>query len=87
MKLTIEKNELSSLTTLVYRAAAVRDTIPVLRGLLIETSPEKGLTMTATDMEIGIRASTEQCNVLEAGSVLVNAYYFADFIKSLPTLL
>ncbi|MDD3852410.1 MAG: DNA polymerase III subunit beta [Syntrophomonadaceae bacterium] len=84
MKLTIEKSELSSLTNLVYRAAAIRDTIPVLRGLLIEVSPEKGLTMTATDMEIGIRASTAQCNVTEAGSALVNAYYFADFIKSLP---
>jgi DNA polymerase-3 subunit beta len=84
LKLTIEKNELSSLTTLVYRAAAIRDTIPVLRGLLIEANPEKGLTMTATDMEIGIRASSEQCNVHESGSVLVNAYYFADFIKSLP---
>ena len=40
--------------------------------------------MTATDMEIGIRASTDQVQIEKEGSVLVNAYYFADFIKLLP---
>jgi len=40
--------------------------------------------MTATDMEIGIRASTSQVQIEEEGSVLVNAHYFADFIKLLP---
>lgn len=84
MKLNIEKRELSSLTTMVYRAASNKNTIPVLSGLLLELTPEKGLTMTATDMEIGICASTSNVDVLEAGTVLVNANYFADFIKLLP---
>lgn len=84
MKLNIEKRELSALTTMVYRAASNKNTIPVLSGLLLELSPEKGLTMTATDMEIGICASTNNVDVIEAGSVLVNANYFADFIKLLP---
>lgn len=84
MKITIEKNELSALTSLVHRAASSKNTIPVLSGLLIEASQEKGLTMTATDLEIGIRASTDQVQILEEGSVLVNAHYFADFIKLLP---
>jgi DNA polymerase-3 subunit beta len=84
MKLNIEKRELSLLTTMVYRAASNKNTIPVLSGLLLELTPEKGLTMTATDMEIGICASTTNVDVIEAGSVLVNANYFADFIKLLP---
>lgn len=84
MKFTIEKNDLSALTTLVYRAASSKNTIPVLSGLLIEASLDKGLTMTATDLEIGIRASTSQVQIQEEGSVLVNAHYFADFIKLLP---
>lgn len=84
MKFFIEKNELSALTTLVYRAASSKNTIPVLSGLLIEVSQDNGLTMTATDMEIGIRASTSQVQIQEEGSVLVNAHYFADFIKLLP---
>lgn len=84
MKFQIEKKELSTLTTLVYRAASNKHTIPVLSGLLIEASHENGLTMTATDMEIGIKASTSNVNIIEEGTVLVNAHYFADFIKLLP---
>lgn len=74
------------MTTLVHRAASSKNTIPVLSGLLIEVSPEKGLVMTATDMEIGIKAVSKQVEVVEPGNVLVNAHYFADFIKLLPDL-
>lgn len=84
MKFNIDKREISSLTTLVYRAASNKNTIPVLSGLLISLSHDKGLTMTATDMEIGIKASTSNVDIVEEGSVLVNASYFSDFIKLLP---
>lgn len=84
MKLNIEKRDLSSLTTMVYRAASNKNTIPVLSGLLLELDHTKGLTMTATDMEIGICASTANVDVVDEGTVLVNASYFADFIKLLP---
>ncbi|HWP95591.1 MAG TPA: DNA polymerase III subunit beta [Syntrophomonadaceae bacterium] len=84
MKFMIEKQDLSSITTQVYRAASNKNTIPVLSGLLIQADREKGLTLTATDMEIGIQASTENVDIIEEGQVLVNAHYFADFIKVLP---
>lgn len=87
MKFTIEKREISILTTLVHRAAATRTTVPLLSGLHINISQDKGLTMTATDMEIGIKASTLNVDIIEEGSVLVNATYFADFIKLLPDTL
>ena len=87
MKFNIEKRELSALTAMVYRAASNKNTIPVLSGLLLELSHDKGLTMTATDMEIGIKTSTSNVDILEEGSVLVNASYFADFIKLLPDTL
>jgi DNA polymerase-3 subunit beta len=80
----IEKRDLSTITAQVYRAASNKNTIPVLSGVLLQVNGEKGLTMTATDMEIGIRASTAQVDVVEEGQVLVNAHYFADFIKVLP---
>jgi len=86
MKFIIEKKELSTLTTLVHRAASSKNTIPVLSGLLIEVSQDKGLVMTATDMEIGIKAVSSQVEVIDPGSVLVNAHYFSDFIKLLPDL-
>lgn len=84
MKFAIEKKELSSLTSLVHRAAATKNTIPVLTGLLLQVSQEKGLVMTATDMEIGIKASTQNVEIIEEGTVLINAHYFSDFIKLLP---
>lgn len=84
MKFNIEKREISTLTTLVHRAASNKSTIPILSGLLINISHDKGLTMTATDMEIGIKASTSNVDIIEEGNVLVNANYFSDFIKLLP---
>ncbi len=87
MKFNIEKREISALTTLVHRAASTKNTIPVLSGLLIKVSHDKGLTMTATDMEIGIYAATSNLEIIEEGVVLVNANYFADFIKLLPDTL
>lgn len=87
MKFNIEKREISILTTLVHRAAANRNTIPILSGLHINISRNNGITMTATDMEIGIKASSSNVDIVEEGSVLVNANYFADFIKLLPDTL
>jgi DNA polymerase-3 subunit beta len=85
MNFAIDKKELSTLTTLVHRAASSKSTVPVLSGLLINVSKDTGLTMTATDMEIGIKASTKSnLDIIEEGTVLVNAHYFADFIKLLP---
>lgn len=84
MKFIIEKKELSTISSLVYRAASNKNTIPILSGILIEVSPENGMTMTATDLDIGIMASTHNIEVIEAGKVLVNAHYFADFIRLLP---
>lgn len=80
----MEKRDLYTITTLVHRAATTKNTIPVLTGLLIEASNNNGLTMTATDMEIGIKASTNSVEIIEEGTVLVNAHYFSDFIRLLP---
>ncbi|MEN6327123.1 MAG: DNA polymerase III subunit beta [Syntrophomonas sp.] len=84
MKFNIEKKDLAALTSLVYRAASNKQTVPILSGLLLQVSSEQGLVMTATDMEIGIRVVSDKVEVLEAGNVLVNAHYFADLIKVLP---
>lgn len=84
MKVNIDKKDLSTITSLVHRAASNKNAIPVLSGLLIEASNSNGLTMTATDMEIGIKASTKAAEIVEEGTVLVNAYYFSDLIKLLP---
>lgn len=90
MKFSIEKKELSSMTTLVYRAAShisSKNSISALSGILIEASFEKGITMTATDMEIGMVVSSQQAEIMEEGKVLIHATLFSDFIKLLPDML
>jgi DNA polymerase-3 subunit beta len=87
LKFSIDKKELSALTSLVHRAAshvASRNNIPTLAGVLLDADPDKGLIMTATDLEIGIVASTQAAHIARPGKVLVNANLFADFIKLLP---
>ncbi|WP_054696055.1 DNA polymerase III subunit beta [Syntrophomonas palmitatica] len=84
MKFSIDKQELSDLCNLVYRAASSKNSIPVLSGILLDLDPATGLTLTATDMEIGIKANTTNIEVIQPGKVLVNASYFNSFIKSVP---
>jgi DNA polymerase-3 subunit beta len=84
MKFIIEKKELSLLTMMVHKAASNKNVVPVLSGLLLQVSHQNGITMTATDMEIGIKASSHRLEIMEEGTVLVNANYFADLIKVLP---
>jgi len=86
MNFSIEQKDLAALTNLVYRAASNKNAIPVLAGLLISVDPETGLTITATDMEIGMRVSTRNVDVVQPGVILVNALYFNNFIKSLPAI-
>lgn len=86
MNFSIEQKELASLTNLVYRAASNKNAIPVLAGLLLTLDPDKGLTITATDMELGMRVSTNNVEIIQPGSVLVNSLYFHNFIKSLPAI-
>jgi len=78
------------MTTLVSRAAShisSKNSISSLSGILIEASREKGITMTATDMEIGMITSSHQAEIEEEGKILINANVFSDFIKLLPDML
>jgi len=84
MKFTIEKTELFTLTSVAQKAAAARDTVPILSGVLIEADLEKGLIFTATDLEAGIQTITTKVEILEPGKALVNARYFADLVRYLP---
>lgn len=83
MKIIIDKKEISTLTSIVYRAASSKSTVPILSGLYIQVSNNM-LTLIATDMEIGIKASTSNVKIIEEGTILVHATYFADLIKLLP---
>lgn len=86
MKLSIPQSELAQIATTVQRAASTRDTVPVLSGLLLKATHEEGLTLTATDLELAITSSTQRVQVLEEGTVLLNARYFTDMVRYLPDI-
>ncbi len=84
MRFFISQPELARMSALVQRAASSRDTVPFLSGMLIKASPSSGLSLTCTDLEISINATTTQVDVAEEGTVLVNARYFTDLVRYLP---
>lgn len=83
MKIQIEKKDLAGLVGRVAKAAAVSDTIPVLKGLYLEAKGGQ-LLAKATNMGVSIKDTTSEIQLNEEGRVLVNAKYFENFVKQLP---
>ncbi len=82
MKVALEKKTLVDMVLTVARAAARNTVIPILGGLHMETKDGK-LWFSATDMELGIRASTTEVEISEPGSVLVTAEHLASLAPKL----
>jgi DNA polymerase-3 subunit beta len=82
MEFSVNRNVLSQTASIVQRAAASRDTVPGLSGILI-TAQEDRLILQATDLDMGIKKVVQPINVVQEGSALVNAKYFADLIRYL----
>jgi len=84
MRFSINQPELARISSLAQRAAATRDTLPVLSGMLLKASLSSGLSLACTDLEMSINANTLDVDVAEEGTVLVNARYFTDLVRYLP---
>lgn len=57
----------------------------ILNGILLEAFDNR-LKLTATDLKIGIETYVD-CNVIEEGSIVLNARIFGDIVKKLPNSL
>ncbi len=77
MKLTVQASDLKYLTGLAARFAASRNLVPVLATFLL-TAKQGRLTIAATDLEAGIRASIPAV-VEEPGSVCVDTKTLAGW--------
>lgn len=60
-----------------------RSTLPILSGILIETTEQGMLVFQATDLEISIK-HTVSANIESAGRTVVPGKLFSDIVKSLP---
>ena len=81
LKCTVSPSALSSTLGLVSRAVSPRSTLPVLGNVLLETE-EKGLRVTATNLDLTISALVPS-TVLEEGRTTVPARLLAEFVASL----
>ena len=82
LKVTCTPSTLSQALQVVSRAISTRTTLPILNNILLETTAD-GLTLTATNLEIGIRKSVA-AEVQREGSATAPARLLTDFVASLP---
>jgi DNA polymerase-3 subunit beta len=81
MKQTTQREELSPKLSTVSRAVSTRAATQALSGILVTTG-EGGVTLSATDGEIGLRTELE-ATVEGSGSVLLPGRLLADLVRSL----
>ena len=77
----------AELTKALYRVQGIADkksTMPILAHVLLDATVENGLTLSATDLDVGL-VGVYEAEVLNSGSVAVHAKQFYEIIKSLPT--
>lgn len=82
MKFQIERDPFADAVAWTARSLPVRPSVPVLAGLLIQTSGDH-LTLSGFDYETSTRA-TLPAQVFDDGKVLVSGRLLADIVKSLP---
>lgn len=82
MKFRIERDTLADAVAWTARSLPIRPSVPVLAGLLIETSND-GLTLSGFDYETSTRA-TLPADVSDDGRALVSGRLLAEIVKSLP---
>lgn len=83
MKFNIAKDDLLSALTNVSKGMSSRSTLPILSGILIETTDEGTLVFQTTDLEISIR-HTIPADIVEGGRCVVPGKLFSDIVKNLP---
>lgn len=81
MKIEFLKDNLLKGIQIVQNAVSLKNTLPILSHILIEAKKE--ITLTATDLEVGILVRVEG-DVYEEGALTVPAKKFAEIIKELP---
>lgn len=83
MKFTCDKNTLINNINIVSKAVSSRTTLPILECILLSAC-EAGLKMTGNDLEMGIETSYVEAQIIEKGSIALEARLFSEIVKRLP---
>ena len=82
MRFQVNRDVFSEAVSFAVKLLPQRTTLPILSGVLIETS-ETGLTLSAFDYEVSAQ-TTIVADVEEAGRILVSGRLLADIASRLP---
>ncbi len=83
MKFICNKEKMLKAINSVTKAVAVRTTMPILEGILIQTN-DNDIKLTCYDLELGIEYIINDCEIIEHGASIVNATMFSEIIRRLP---
>ncbi len=84
MKIICNRAKLSESVEYVREVAGQsRNTKPILQCVRIQATEEGTLTMSATDLELGIRCELKEVQIEQPGQVVINAAKFASLIHEL----
>ena len=82
MKIICKQKVLSSSINIVQKAVSSKTTLPVLKGILLETEGNQ-LKLVGTDLEIGIENYIE-ADIIRPGSVVIASKILGEIIRKLP---
>lgn len=83
MKFRISKDDLLGAINTVSKGMSSRSTLPILSGILLETTDQGKLVFQTTDLEISIKHATS-ANIEEPGRCVIPGKILSDIVKSLP---
>ncbi len=83
MRLTIPQPQLLKTLQMVEHAVNDRSTLPILANVLLQTD-DKTLTLTATDLDVGIQCRFPLTPPVERGAVALPARKLTTIVRELP---
>lgn len=83
MKVKIEKENLLKATQAIQNVVSIKNALPILTNMLIETEGENKVKLTATDLEMGMYY-TIPAEVAQPGAITIPAKKFNEVVKELP---
>ncbi|MFV0342887.1 MAG: DNA polymerase III subunit beta [Anaerocolumna sp.] len=82
MNIICSKSELQNHVNIVLKAVPAKSTMPILECIIIDVKEDE-IKLIANDMELGIETIVKG-EILETGSVALNAKVFSEIIRKLP---
>ena len=80
MKIIFNRQEISNKISPLMSVVSGKSTLTAVEGILIEANSSDSCTMTAFDLEKGIKITVD-CEVLEEGSYIINAQKFNQTLR------